>query len=119
MAVLLVFWSLIYGLFYHAIGGVGVWDYILNFSGTLYPHIWYMYMIIGLYLITPVLRLFVKRENSKYILYFIILSVCANYVPAFMGLFQNIFVSRSLHILQGSILTLLQATLSISFSVGI
>ena len=42
MAGLLVFWSLIYGFFYHALGGVGVWDYILNFSGTLYPHIWYI-----------------------------------------------------------------------------
>ena len=91
MVVLLVVWSFIYGVFYHIVYGVGIFDYIFNFAGTLCPHIWYMYMIIGLYLITPVLRLFVKRENSKYILYFIILSVCANYVPAFMGLFQNIF----------------------------
>ena len=90
MAVLLVFWSLIYGFFYHALGGVGVWDYILNFSGTLYPHIWYMYMIIGLYLIVPVLRLFVKRENKSHILYFILLSVVFNHIPSFMGLFENI-----------------------------
>ena len=90
MAVLLVFWSLIYGFFYHALGGVGVWDYILNFSGTLYPHIWYMYMIIGLYLIVPVLRLFVKRENKRYILYFILLSVVFNYIPSFLSLFKNI-----------------------------
>ena len=91
MVVLLVVWSLVYGILYSIVSGVSILDYIFNFAGTLYPHVWYMYMIIGLYLITPVLRLFVKRENSKYILYFIILSVCANYVPAFMGLFQNIF----------------------------
>lgn len=90
MAVLLVFWSLIYGLFYHAIGGVGVWDYILNFSGTLYPHIWYMYMIIGLYLIVPILRLFVKRENKRYILYFIFLSILCSYIPSFLNLFKNL-----------------------------
>lgn len=91
MVVLLVVWSFVYGLLYHTVSGVNVFDYIFNFSGTLYPHLWYMYMIIGLYLITPVLRLFVKRENSKYILYFIILSACANYIPTFLGIFHNIF----------------------------
>ena len=90
MAVLLIFWSLIYGVFYHAISGVGVWDYILNFSGTLYPHMWYMYMIIGLYLIVPILRLFVKRENKRYILYFIFLSVVSSYIPSFLNLFKNL-----------------------------
>ena len=91
MIILLFVWSLVYGILYSVVSGVSVWDYIFNFSGTLYPHLWYMYMIIGLYLITPVLRLFVKKENSRYILYFIVLSICANYIPAFLGLFQNIF----------------------------
>ena len=91
MVVLLVIWSIVYGIFYSMVSGVGILDYIFNFAGTLYPHIWYMYMIIGLYLITPVLRLFVKRENSKYILYFIILSVCGNFIPSFLGIFKNIF----------------------------
>ena len=91
MVVLLVIWSIVYGIFYSMVSGVSILDYIFNFAGTLYPHIWYMYMIIGLYLITPVLRLFVKRENSKYILYFIILSVCGNFIPSFLGIFKNIF----------------------------
>ncbi len=33
-------------------------------------HLWFLYMLIGLYLFTPILRLFVKKANSKYILYF-------------------------------------------------
>ena len=90
MSALLIFWSLIYGVFYHFLCGVGVWDYILNFSGTLYPHIWYMYMIIGLYLIVPILRLFVKRENKRYVLYFIFLSVAFSYIPSFLNLFKNL-----------------------------
>ena len=47
-------------------------------------------MIIGLYLIVPILRLFVKRENKRYILYFILLSVVFNYIPSFLSLFKNI-----------------------------
>ncbi len=38
-------------------------------------HLWYVYLIIGFYLILPLLRLWVKKENKKYIEYYIILAL--------------------------------------------
>ena len=60
-------------------------------------HLWFLYMILGLYAITPILRLFVKRQNSKYILYFIILSVIFKFaVPSISFLLNCIGFSGSL-----------------------
>ena len=44
-------------------------------------HLWYLYMLLGLYLLLPVLRLFVKIENKKYIYYIIALSVLFQFMP--------------------------------------
>lgn len=43
-------------------------------------HLWFMYLIVGLYLIVPLLRLWVKDENKKYVEYFIILSIVFVYI---------------------------------------
>ena len=38
----------------------------INFiEGKSWEHMWYLYMLLGLYLITPILRLFVKHANHK------------------------------------------------------
>jgi len=52
-----------------------------------YYHLWYMYMLIGLYLITPVLRLFVKEINKSYIYYIICLGIIFKFVPGILDLF--------------------------------
>lgn len=52
--------------------------YIFGFLNTFlqgYFHLWYMWAIIGLYLITPILRKFVKIENKKIVSYFVVLSL--------------------------------------------
>lgn len=70
-------WMIAYGLFYavflpvmegNPVDMMDFWGFIIRFKGSEYPHLWYMLMVIGLYLIIPVLRLFVKRENKNYIL---------------------------------------------------
>lgn len=38
-------------------------------------HMWYLYMLIGLYLITPILKTFVKKENAHLVLWLIALSL--------------------------------------------
>ena len=43
-------------------------------------HLWFCYMIIGLYLLVPLLRLWIKKENKEYIKYFIILSLIFTYL---------------------------------------
>ncbi|MGN0902341.1 MAG: acyltransferase family protein, partial [Succinivibrio sp.] len=47
-------------------------DYILYFKGSDCPHLWYMYMILGLYLVIPVLRFLVKKENEIYVKWMIV-----------------------------------------------
>lgn len=51
---------------------------IINIIGSLikgHYHLWFVYLIIGLYLIVPLLRLWVNDTNKKYVEYFIILSI--------------------------------------------
>ena len=81
MALLLIGWLAVYGAFYAflmpmLVGGQPSWqafsDYVFTFKGTNYPHLWYMFMIVGAYLFIPILRLFVKRENRKYIFWMIV-----------------------------------------------
>lgn len=42
-------------------------------TGNLWAHMWYLYMILGLYLITPFLRVFIKHAEEKTIQYFLVL----------------------------------------------
>ena len=90
IVLLLAFWLSFYGAFYAFIlpvllgktASAGDFvDYLLLFKGSDYPHLWYMFMTIGLYLSIPVLRLFVKRENRAYILGFILAAMAVQFVP--------------------------------------
>lgn len=53
-------------------------------------HLWFVYLIIGLYLIVPLLRLWVNKNNKKYIEYFIVLSMIFTYtLPQIIGIAVN------------------------------
>ena len=57
-------------------------------------HLWYLYMLIGLYLITPILRYFVKKSNVKLVIYFILLSVLFQFItPSFNLILNKVFPS--------------------------
>ena len=49
-----------------------------------YHHLWFIPMVIGLYLILPLLRLWVKRENKQYVEYFLLLSLIFTSVLPFL-----------------------------------
>lgn len=80
LAVFFVFWSafytLIFGIVVQAMKGepINVLDIIVSLVKGHY-HLWFIYLIIGLYLILPLLRLWVKKVNKKYVQYFIVLSM--------------------------------------------
>lgn len=57
-------------------------------------HLWFLYMIIGLYLITPILRLFIKKENQKIILYFLLLSIAIKFCVPLINFFVNEYISN-------------------------
>lgn len=100
MLLLLIGWLLFYGVFYavilpllkgETITASAFFDYLLTFKGSDYPHLWYMFMIVGLYLIIPVLNLFVKKENIKYVVGITIICI----IVQFLGQTLNVFTINS------------------------
>lgn len=95
--VLLVVWSLIYSITFEIIIPL-TQSQTVSIRNILYSaifghyHLWYLYVAIGLYLITPILRLFVKTENKKYITYFLVLSILIRFVVPFANFFCNLFM---------------------------
>lgn len=88
--VLLVVWSIIYSLYdtvllpYLSSSPISIKSAILS-AIKGYGHLWYLYVTVGLYLITPVLRLFVKLKNNKTVKYFLILSVAVCFATPFVN----------------------------------
>ncbi len=78
--VLLLIWSVAYAAVYQIVipilsgNDVSIKNFIYK-SIFGHTHLWYLYMLVGLYLLLPILRLFVKKENSNYVLYFILLAM--------------------------------------------
>lgn len=96
----LVFLSIIWTLFYGWFYGYGIpyltnqpasfevfINYLITFDGSSYPHMWYSRMIIGMYLLIPILRLFLKKENQNYIKYLIIGTLVIQFIPATLNVF--------------------------------
>lgn len=67
---------------------------ILNWE--TYVHLWYLYMIIGLYMITPIIRVFVHNASKKDIEYFLILYLIVNSIVPFINKFSTNIVINSI-----------------------
>lgn len=103
-------WMTAYGLFYSVflpvmegktVNPADFSGFILRFQGSEYPHLWYMLMLIGMYLMIPVLRLFVKRENKKYITGIIIAAAViqfgvrtADFLTVNCGMHASAFIAK-------------------------
>ncbi|MBN1287138.1 MAG: acyltransferase family protein [Anaerolineae bacterium] len=79
-------WASIY-LAWRAIGGgeqftpVEFIREIIN--GPVYYHLWFIYMMIGLYIVTPILRVYARHADTGNLTYFVLLwFVVASIVPA-------------------------------------
>ncbi len=101
VALLLAFWSFAYVLFDSIFLPLvkseklpSVQEMIYNFfMGHI--HLWYLYMVIGLYAITPFLRAFVKKENKSMVLVFLLLSTLGCFLPGLLSLFYGWFPELS------------------------
>lgn len=71
-----IFWSALYAVVYYKPGN-GLSSLITSFLKGHY-HLWFCYMIIGLYIITPLLRKITADSQST--LYFLILSLICTFV---------------------------------------
>lgn len=81
--ILLFFWSLFYSIIYQiifpviklkSVNAISILDFVDALINGHF-HLWYLYMIIGLYLMTPLLRKFVDKDNEKSVIIFILISV--------------------------------------------
>ena len=97
ICLLLVFWLVFYATWRQVImpliQGKTIdmqlfWDYLLRLNGR-WKHLWYLFMLVGAYILLPVLRLFVKKENKDYILGLIILSVVVQFGVQTAGVFTR------------------------------
>lgn len=92
-----VVWSLLYVTIYEiivpAIKGLVIisFDNFVRYFFKGHLHLWYLVMAIGLYLIIPLLRLWVKKENKKYVEYFLILAIVfCSFLPMLLDIL-NLF----------------------------
>lgn len=81
IAIITIIWAIIYSSVYNVIfpllngKSINVKSVLGGIVNGHY-HMWYLYMIIGLYIITPFLKKFVCKENKGMVLFFIIISFC-------------------------------------------
>ena len=74
IVVLLIFWSGFYSIYFNVVAPTMRGETV-NFRNALfsfidgYYHLWYLFMIIGLYFITPFLREFVRKENKRLVVF--------------------------------------------------
>ena len=98
-------WSFFYALIYSVIlpikqnESINIYNFLSSFIKGHF-HLWYMWAIIGLYLITPILRIFVKKENKNIVAYFIVLSLLFQFTqPIIKLLFNEIdIINKASHV---------------------
>ncbi len=66
-----------------------------------YFHFWFLYMIIGLYLITPLLRVFVDHANSSLLRYIIVLWFVGVAINPLIGLFVGYRIDNAVFVIAG------------------
>ncbi|MEI7188944.1 acyltransferase [Dickeya dianthicola] len=73
----LLFWSLLFifiGVVKSRFNGEGVGNILKNIiNGRPYYHMWFLYMIIGLYVFTPLIRILIVNAREETLLFFVFL----------------------------------------------
>ena len=97
IVVLLVFWSLFYAVLYEIVvpllitkEGVSFNAFILSLLNGA-THLWFLFVLIGLYLITPMLRMFINKKNIKLAVYFVVLASVFCLLPKTLDFILSIF----------------------------
>lgn len=92
--IMLVIWSAFYAILDRVLltPDISTKYFIMSFINGHY-HLWYLYMLIGLYLATPIIKLITKPENKKIIEYFLIIwfiSECCLNMIIKLPIFSNL-----------------------------
>lgn len=83
-----IFWSIIYAL-YNLREDFEIKMFILNIMNGEW-HMWYLFMITGLYIITPILREIINKIDKKILEYWLVLMFIFDIVIPFIRLVPNI-----------------------------
>ena len=91
---LLVIWNIFYSVAYQIIKPF-IFKEDISLYAVVYEmlkghyHMWYLYVLIGLYLITPILRTFIRRDNLPLIKAYLIFSLVVCFGRAFVNKILN------------------------------
>ncbi len=105
MLILIVIWAVIYASIQHIAfpliqgNDISVSSFMFAIIKGHY-HMWYLYMLIGIYLSIPILRAFVKKENKHivlwYILIFALTTAIKPIVSAFSYFNENVLIINTI-----------------------
>jgi surface polysaccharide O-acyltransferase-like enzyme len=104
-------WSVIYSLwsaaghfFYHGEFNYSITGFLINFlEGKVFYHLGFFYYLIGLYLITPILRVYTKNASNGNLIYFLILWLVATVFYSIIYRFCNVSIAIQLQMATGFI----------------
>lgn len=90
----LIIWHFIY--YFYTYPTFNLQNVILCFKrlliGKTYSHLWYLYLLLGLYLLTPILKKMVQNLNKKELTYLLVLGfMITSFIP-----YINNFISQDL-----------------------
>jgi surface polysaccharide O-acyltransferase-like enzyme len=99
-----VFWSAIYFLWEYYVQHQTLTFYSITQSllqGGAYYQFWFISAIMGLYLITPLLRLVIKNSKRDILRYLIVLWVISTFIPPLLHLLTGLATDDTLLLLSG------------------
>lgn len=98
-----IFWGFIYFVWRFLVNGEAVTaDFILQgILGGPYIHFWFIYLLTGLFLITPVLRVFVAHSSLKILKYLILLWFAGTTITYTLTLFKPLVLNANVFLLTG------------------
>lgn len=88
-----LFWMVVYSIYGYIANGnpATVWDALRNIiTSPVHYHLWFIYLIIGLYLVYPILRPWVKTANEQSFRYFFVMAMLGTWVYKILALFFNL-----------------------------
>lgn len=99
-----LFWGMIYFAWRsfansEALTFDSIWRGFLGAGQYPYYHFWFVYMLIGLYLVTPILRVVFAHASSKILGYFILLWFVGTGIVPLLGGFASVWLDSQLFII--------------------
>lgn len=109
LILIILIWGIIYGFYQYNNFSIQIFKNILKdiITGKAFIHLWYLYMLIGLYVVTPILKIFVnKASKSEFLYYLFISTLIMIIIPHFFSIwkfraFESLFNSLYIEIFNG------------------